>query len=135
MAQPKEDERTAALRQMLEEKKKEVQKDIDQLLAQTRKEQVELREESVPDPHDTAFRDATGERQISILEGRTLMRKNIDTALQKLDEGTYGICEDCGEPINAARLKVQPFARRCIACQEQAEILERIEKQPDREAL
>jgi DnaK suppressor protein len=133
MAQTK-DERTENLRQMLEEKQKEVQKEIDGLIAQSRKEQTQLREESVPDPEDSAFQNSTEEKQISILEARNRVRMNIDTALQKLNDGTYGICEDCGEPINEARLKVQPFAKRCISCQEQAETIERIEKQPDREA-
>ena len=40
----------------------------------------------------------------------------IDVALEKLAAGTYGICEDCGEPIPAGRLKVSPASVRCVAC-------------------
>lgn len=50
----------------------------------------------------------------------------IDAALGKLREGTYWICEDCGEPINVERLKVMPFAIYCKDCQEKKEELEKI---------
>ena len=42
----------------------------------------------------------------------------IDASLAKLDENTYGICEDCDEPIMPGRLLVLPFAIRCRDCQE-----------------
>jgi RNA polymerase-binding transcription factor len=41
--------------------------------------------------------------------------KDVDDALAKLDEGTYGRCEVCGEPIAEARLEAMPSARTCIA--------------------
>jgi DnaK suppressor protein len=41
----------------------------------------------------------------------------VRAALQRLDEGTYGDCADCGEPIPLQRLMVQPAAARCAACQ------------------
>jgi RNA polymerase-binding transcription factor DksA len=40
----------------------------------------------------------------------------IDEALQRIKEGNYGICQDCGCVISPARLKALPFARRCVAC-------------------
>jgi DnaK suppressor protein len=48
--------------------------------------------------------------------------KVIEEALRKIDEGIYGICEDCGESIPIGRLNVMPFALRCIACQENSEM-------------
>lgn len=41
----------------------------------------------------------------------------INEALEKVDEGTYGICEECGEKIGAGRLKVMPLAKFCVNCQ------------------
>ena len=44
--------------------------------------------------------------------------EEIDAALGRIAEGTYGECEECGGDIGAARLEVQPTARFCIECQE-----------------
>jgi RNA polymerase-binding protein DksA len=41
---------------------------------------------------------------------------DIDVALAKFDNGTYGICESCGGPIGEARLEAKPAARLCITC-------------------
>ncbi len=43
---------------------------------------------------------------------------SIDAALRKMDEGTYGICENCSKPITQKRLLAMPHARLCIKCQE-----------------
>ena len=40
----------------------------------------------------------------------------VEAALSKLDAGTYGVCEDCGQPIAPARLEAKPAARFCIDC-------------------
>lgn len=45
----------------------------------------------------------------------------IDHALERIDEGTYGLCEECGARIPRIRLKVVPFATSCITCQEEYE--------------
>ncbi|MGO9379775.1 MAG: TraR/DksA family transcriptional regulator [Dissulfurispiraceae bacterium] len=46
---------------------------------------------------------------------------NIDEALRRLDDGSYGLCEECGDEIPENRLKANPFAIRCIDCQEEVE--------------
>lgn len=123
------------LRRMLLERRQVLTREIDDLLAQRRTDQRVQREQSVADPGDLSLQDATGDQQISILEIRNRMRNQLDEALRRLDEGTYGICEDCGAQISPERLKAVPFARRCVNCQRQAEILERIEKEPDRHEI
>jgi DnaK suppressor protein len=45
----------------------------------------------------------------------------INEALEKLKEGTYGICEDCGDKIGQGRLKVMPLAKYCVNCQSKIE--------------
>lgn len=47
------------------------------------------------------------------LEGQL---KDIDDALERMEKGTYGICEDCKEEIDIERLKAYPSARTCIKC-------------------
>ena len=46
------------------------------------------------------------------------MLKEIDSALDRVEGGTYGECEGCGEAINPERLKAIPWARYCVPCQE-----------------
>jgi DnaK suppressor protein len=46
---------------------------------------------------------------------------NIVAALDAIDKGTYGICQECGQAISENRLKYNPNARRCLACQEKSE--------------
>ncbi len=45
----------------------------------------------------------------------------MELAQRKLEEGSYGICEDCGEEIAVGRLRVEPFAICCVKCQEKRE--------------
>lgn len=135
MNQTMSEGRTERLRQLLLARRQEIQRQIDELLAQHRSDQTQLREESVADTEDLSTRDSVSHQQLSILEVRNQMRLQVEAALQRLDEGTYGLCEDCRQPINEERLKAMPFARRCIDCQRHAEILEQIEKKEDREDL
>lgn len=44
--------------------------------------------------------------------------RDVDDALAKIDEGTYGVCEDCGREVERDRLEALPQARLCISCQE-----------------
>ncbi len=46
----------------------------------------------------------------------------VDTALARIAEGSYGTCSDCSEPIGWPRLNAQPTAERCIACQQKLEV-------------
>ncbi|MES2992487.1 MAG: TraR/DksA family transcriptional regulator [Pseudomonadota bacterium] len=76
-----------------------------------------------PDPREVGDRkDEAARHQLDDL-GDAQERRDLDelasvvAALQRLDAGTYGGCTDCGEPIPAERLQVQPAASRCAACQ------------------
>ena len=68
---------------------------------------------------DIAFRDAM---QGAKLTRQQNLLKVVQEALRRIDEGSYGICEDCGEEIPVGRLTAMPFALRCVECQEQHEI-------------
>ena len=58
---------------------------------------------------------------ISVSHAEELVR--VRAALQRIDDGTYGVCEDCGDVIGDARLDANPCARRCIDCQSDYERL------------
>lgn len=127
--------RTDALRQMLLERRQEVLKEVEDLLARRRIAQSEQREDFVPDAGDLALQDADGDQQISLMEIRNHMREQIDEALRRLDEGRYGICEDCGREIGEGRLKAVPFARRCVECQGRVEAVELLDQEKDRSQI
>jgi DnaK suppressor protein len=135
MNQATSGERTERLRQQLSARRQEVQQQIDALLAQHRADQSRLREESMADTEDLSTQNSNSHQHLSILEVRNQMRLQLDGALQRLEDGTYGVCEDCQKPISEERLKAMPFARRCIDCQRHAELLEQIEKKEDREDI
>ena len=65
----------------------------------------------------------THERELSmnIASTEQSIIYQIDDALKRLDDGTYGICESCSEPIAMNRLKAVPQATMCIECQRQKE--------------
>jgi len=77
--------------------------------------------------HDVTDRkDVAGQLLATDLQGAEVQRDvaelaQIESALQRLDAGTYGDCIDCGNVIAPARLRVQPAALRCAACQVKAE--------------
>ncbi len=56
-----------------------------------------------------AMAQASGQR-------REAMLRNIEVALKRIDDGSYGLCRDCGEPINPKRLEFDPTTLRCIDC-------------------
>ena len=55
------------------------------------------------------------------LRRHQLERTRIDAALRRLDDGSYGECLECGEPIAEGRLAADPTATHCLACAEAAE--------------
>ena len=71
------------------------------------------------DHYDNNFADSSqvtaerGEAEALLLSLRETL-EDVERALDKVDAGTYGICEVCGKPIEPARLEAMPAARRCI---------------------
>ena len=61
-----------------------------------------------------AMAQASGQR-------REAMLRNIEAALKRIDDGDYGFCRDCDEPINPKRLEFDPTALRCIDCESKRE--------------
>ena len=125
--------RTEVLRKMLLERRQEVMKEINGLIGHRMSDEIQRRDDSAPDVGDQALLDTERVRDISIMELRNKMRQQIDEALVKLEEGTYGRCADCGAEITEKRLRAVPFARRCVTCQAKQEMLEKIEMEEEQE--
>ena len=71
----------------------------------------------VNDIADDAHDSYEQELSFQLSNNEQVLLNDINDALQKIDVGTYGICEHCGKKISKARLKAVPFARLCIKCQ------------------
>ncbi len=65
---------------------------------------------------DAIAEDRNREYEYLLTTMDTKKLKQIDEALAKMGHGTYGVCEECGEEIPVARLKILPFAKLCIDC-------------------
>ena len=77
------------------------------------------------EPGDVQFDEESGqgdsmnverERDLALSAQAMAAVEDIDKALAKIDAGTYGICERCGQPIPKERLKALPYAALCVAC-------------------
>ena len=97
------------------------------------------------DEADAAREVSETELALSVAEIRSSEVAEIEEALRRIVDGTYGVCDMCGEPIPAARLRAAPSARLCLRCQkrcedessvaEDSELWGRIEKGPADECV
>ena len=78
------------------------------------------------DEGDLAVFELSLSMTLRLQERQAHLLQKIDRALGKMEEGTFGLCEQCDEPLNTARLKARPVATLCIACKEEQESRERI---------
>jgi len=91
---------------------------IEKNLAGTTLEMKEMRDLELNDEGDYAAASAESIVDSAILIQQRKELAEIELALDKIKNGTYGICEMCEEPIGRARLEVKNFARFCIICRE-----------------
>lgn len=75
----------------------------------------------VHDPGDESVADLIADLELATIDRNISEIRAIETALSHIADGTYGLCEDCGEPVAVERLRAYPTATRCIRCQERFE--------------
>ena len=78
------------------------------------------------DPLDRATEEQARNNQWRMRDRERQLIAKIKNRLQAIDDGTYGICEECEEPISMARLKARSVTSYCIACKTKQEMLERM---------
>ena len=81
--------------------------------------------ENFPDPTDRASLEADRNFMLRIRDRESKLIKKIKKALERMDSGTFGICESCGENISTKRLKARPVTTQCIECKTKEEALEK----------
>src|SRR5512144_1492510 len=77
--------------------------------------------DGIQDMADAASNTYNADILMSISDNDLTILKDIDNSLDKLNKGTYGICEECEEKISEKRLEANPVARYCITCKRQME--------------
>jgi DnaK suppressor protein len=83
-------------------------------------------DDSIKDLGDQANTAYTREFFFELGNGDRRLLRDVVSALQRIDEGSFGTCERCGEAISEKRLEALPFARHCIDCQRVVEEEERM---------
>lgn len=81
--------------------------------------------ENFPDPTDRASHEANQNFELRIRDREHKLIKKIRKALDRIENGTFGICEACGEDISIERLKARPVTTQCIDCKTKAEAMEK----------
>lgn len=80
-----------------------------------------------PDPTDRAALESGRNFLLRIRDRERKLVVKIQEALKRIDEGTFGICQECGDEISESRLKARPVATLCVECKRKQEIQEKIE--------
>ncbi len=102
------------MKALLEAKRDELRTDIAQLSASSGP--LEL----VPqDSEDSATELQAYQQEQSILENEQVLLAEVEAALERIENGTYGLCVTCGQPIPEKRLETIPWAARDVRCEEQ----------------
>ena len=114
------------VRENLSERKKtlwnEVLHDLTHEAGEINREAVDTIRES----GDRAMGELMESSLLHLVEMKARELEAIEAALNRIDSGEYGRCMDCGRWIRPARLEVQPFAVRCLKCQEERERIENV---------
>jgi DnaK suppressor protein len=122
--------RYAELKQMLEERRREMHDEVKGKMRGVREEGTwggKLNE--VLDAVESAEADIQEDLEFALVQMKSETLNKITDALARLEQGTYGNCFECGEEIAEKRLRALPFAVRCKDCEEARETAEKRERQ------
>ncbi|MGM7672210.1 TraR/DksA family transcriptional regulator [Microbacterium sp. A93] len=108
------------LRTLLEVLRREADARTDALTATLAELTHDRSSQSDDDEHDPEGVPLSAEwsRLSGLLDGSRTELQQVDDAIARMDAGTYGVCTSCGRRIPVARLRVRPFAERCVPCAE-----------------
>ncbi len=107
----------SVLKKMLEEIQQEGDKTIKEMSSS---------DHHFPDPTDRASQESDQFFTLRLRDRERKLLNKIKEALQRIEDGTYGICEMCGEEIGIERLKARPVTTLCIKCKTKQEEEERL---------
>jgi DnaK suppressor protein len=117
-------QRYRVLKEMLAERRREVQEKLRSL-----RETLPVEAGVVRDAEEQSVDDFVTEVDMALMQMKSETLSRIDQAIARLENGTYGRCQECDREISAARLKALPFAALCRNCQEDTESTVRAERE------
>ncbi len=100
----------------LEEMKEKIITDVEQTLSE-----MTSQNGNIPDPNDRATVESDRNFELRIRDRERKLMNKIEEALGRIDDGSYGICDGCGEDIAVKRLEARPVAKFCIDCKTKQE--------------
>jgi len=95
---------------------KKLKEEREQALAELARLREALKTEVDPDADEGDPDLVEREKVMALVQGMERRLESIEYALRQVKEGTYGVCERCGEPIDPARLEAVPEATLCVSC-------------------
>lgn len=101
----------------LRERRERLRGEILETLLRTDKETYAELAGEVHDVEDDALADLLSDVNLAEISRGVLEIRDIDAAMRRIADRTYGLCVECGERIDPARLEAYPTAKRCLACQ------------------
>jgi DnaK suppressor protein len=111
------------LRNTLEERAQALRNELRDTVRRNDQEKTQLLRDEVRDNGDESFLDLVTDVNLADVDRDLSEFRAVTAALSRMDSGQYGHCQDCGREISLQRLRAQPFAIRCVQCQEQHEHL------------
>ncbi|HKL26471.1 MAG TPA: RNA polymerase-binding protein DksA [Desulfuromonadales bacterium] len=114
-------EQTEEFRQILEAQMDQLLKGADKTVSDMTDEKTNF-----PDPTDRASLESDRNFELRIRDRERKLINKIREAMERIEAGEFGICEDCGEEIGHARLKARPVTTLCIDCKTEQERQEKI---------
>ncbi|HTG00156.1 MAG TPA: TraR/DksA C4-type zinc finger protein [Nitrospirota bacterium] len=124
--------RNELLKRLLLKKRNEVVVGLEQQMGRRLSRETGQKIDSAMDSADQSALDMDQGIDYSLLEMKYEQYKDIADAFRKLQNNTYGLCEECGGEISIKRLEVNPLARYCIECKTRKEEIEKIQKEETR---
>jgi DnaK suppressor protein len=115
------------IRRMLTARRRELTNEIQTSLRDARADAAAQYRPQI-ESSDTTEVHPEDELAFALIQMKGQVLRKINEAMRQLDEGTYGICGECGDDISAPRLRALPFAVRCKECEEMREHAEQRER-------
>ena len=117
MRQTLDAHQTEELRLTLKDRARQLRDEIRHTLLKSDEEQYTMIADQVRDLEDDSFADLMVDVNLAEIDRDLQELRLIDAAFLRINDGTYGRCEDCESPIEIERLRATPFASRCFDCQ------------------